>query len=318
MSLVEPRRTVLRRAFTLVEMIVVIAIILVIVGLVVPSVSALWNQRKFASAVNTLQGMLMVARTEALRADGVDTGILFYLDEEGTQHLALLEQARPPEGLLAIDRAAWQNIFVVKPDRALTLPPPMRLVPRQALDAETSGATFEGFSDPELANNDFATPPSASDQAQRHRNFFSMIYSTDGQLIVGRDVLIQDAYAVAALSAVQNVGDRTGLPVGVGEPDDPEAATTTQYYLRDNRNGQRAPIDPQRRRPFPYLVSDDRDVAINFSSVDGLLVYDDSLFNDAFEPPQKRAMLRRDAQPLYVSRWTGVVIRGSAGENAAP
>ena len=57
-------------------------------------------------------------------------------------------------------------------------------------------------------------------------------------------------------------------------------------------------------------------VAISFPSVDGLLVYDDSLFNEFDVDRDKRDFLLRTSQPMYVNRLTGSVVRGPVGEIA--
>jgi hypothetical protein len=171
-----------------------------------------------------------------------------------------------------------------------------------------TGQPHERFSDQELANNDFASPPNDADQAQRHRNFFSMVFSTDGMLLAGRDVIIRDPD-----EDQDGLGDRTGLHVSPGPPDNAE---TIMFYMRD---GNPQNIDPDGSEAIGFLITDadDDTVAINFPSVDGLLVYDDSLFRELSTGEDKRKYLLDSAQPLYVSRWTGVVILGPIGETEA-
>ncbi len=288
--------------FTLIEMVVVVAVVLVILGLVLPAASTLWGQRKMAQAENAIQGLLMTSRVKALQADGVETGFLAFVDGEGNQHLVTIEQHRDN-----MHDPAWQNVFVITDDPDQILPTPMRAVPRYvADDPSVDRKKWEEFSGLELANNDFYDP--AGDQTQRHRNFFTLVFSTDGQLLQARDVLIQDADAEG-----DRFGDRTGLRVGPGGSDPP---TTVEFYPRDG--GKPKDIDPTgNAAPIPFLVTDDdKDVAINFPSIDGLLVYDDSLFND-LTVPEKRSFVLQRGHPLYVSRWTGAVIRGPVGETEA-
>jgi len=195
----------------------------------------------------------------------------------------------------------------------------MRVVPRYAVEdpndpkwtgvdsAKVKAATF---SDQELANNDFTTLPTGGDQAQRHRNFFSMIYSSGGQLRVWRDVLIHDS--VGDWKNNPN-GDVTGLIVGgAGTP----PAQVSKYYDQANVAQN---IDPKVVEKIDSLVTDagNRDVAFNFPSVDGLLVYDESLFSNAGTAEQKREYLLNAAQPFYVHRLTGAVVRGPVGETVA-
>ncbi len=300
------------RGFTLVEMVVVVAIVLIVLGFVLPAASTLWEERKTSQAVNTIQGLLMTTRARAMQADGVETGFLAFVDHEGVQRLLPIEQVQPPTALSPLDRVAWENVFVIRDERDHVLPVPIRIVPRyvvEDLSLNPLAETFELFSDTELANDDFSTLPAGTDdQAQRHRNFFTIVYSTDGQLLVNRDVLIQD---VNSDPDKNDLGDRTGLPVGPGDPDD---ATTEEYYIGDK--SETLPIG----MAIPFVVRDNEtdDTALNFLSVDGLLVYDDSLFTGLPDAAEKREYLLRSARPLYVSRWTGAVIRGPVGESDAP
>lgn len=303
------------RGFTLVEMIVVISIIMIILGLVLPAVSSLWQGRKKADAINTIQGLLMTTRAAALKTDGVQSGFFAFVDTKGVQRFVSIAQEPTMLG-----ESAWQNIFVVTEGVDRALPPPLRVVPRYVVDDPSDPnhpgrEPYEMFSDEELANNDFRTLPTSGivNQAQRHRNFFTMIYSTDGQLIVNRDVLILDLD-----EDKDGVGDRTGLTVDL-DPKTADPPATVEFYVRDAATvDEKKPLDPSdSTATVPFLVVDPKDdtVALNFPSVDGPLVYDDSLFTEMPDFTSKRDMLLQTGQPLYVSRWTGTVIRGPIGEN---
>ena len=188
---------------------------------------------------------------------------------------------------------------------------PIRAVPRYVVDEEDSDRQWEGFDAVELANNSFADPPDEGNVAQTHRNFFAMLYS-GGELVDMRDVLIQDID-----ENEDGIGYITGLRVGM-DTDDP---AVKEYWSYDGNEEEKKPLDPEgRNRTVPLLITDEDGVAINFRSVDGLLVYDDSLFNEAGigASAQKREFLLRTAQPFYVNRFTGVVIRGPVGEGVAP
>ncbi len=291
-----------RRAFTLVEMVVVIAIIIIIITLVVPAGSAMWEQRKHADALNTIQGLFRTSRASALRADGVERGFFAFIDDQGVQRIVTIEQAPPPDPSNTVQQIAYQHVFRITDERSLTLPDPLRVVPRYVVEPDSTPEPQTTFSDDELANNNFGLPP--GHHAQQHRNYFAVIFSTGGELIERRDVLIQDADA----ENVQ-IGDRTGLKVG------DETATTLFWNLAENR----IDIHPT-GEPLPRLVVDPEDgsTALNFPTVDGLMIYDNTAFNEIDDSVLKREWLIRTAQPLYVSRWTGTVIRGPIGENEAP
>jgi len=310
-----------RAAFTLIEMMVVVAVILIILGLALPAASSLWEERKTAETVNTIQGLLMTSRAQAMQADAVETGFLAYVDSQGTQHLVSIEQRRDK---LSDPNPRWSDVFVIGeypvPDGEEglvsggadhTIPAPRRVIPRYAVELNPAGGTTASpdyFEDDELNNDDFVDPP--GDQAQRHRNFFTMIFSTDGQLQVGRNVLIQDINRISQVDTDATPrGDRTGLPVS------PEAPKSF-YDAEDNELDLDFVSDDKFARNFIVGKAED-DKAVNFPSVDGLLVYDESLYS-GLTVGEKRDFLIETAQPLYVSRWTGTLIVGPVGEPPPP
>jgi len=298
-------------AFTLVEMVVVIAIVLVILALVLPAASALWEERKLAVAENTVQGLLMTARVRALQAEGVQSGLFYFVDDRGAQQAVAIEQDRQNLGNIV-----WRDVFVLA-GRARSLPVPMRVVPRYAVvePAGGGGGDPQTFSADELDNNNFGSPEVsvATNQAQRHRNFFAMVFSGEGQLLAGRNVLIRDVDS----REVNNdcIGDGTGLSVGC-DAADPQPVV--EFYQQDDSRTQ---LDPTGAgQSVGFLVSDGSNppVAINFPSVDGLLVYDNVVFDEVSVAEDKRDFLLRTALPFYVNRMTGAIVRGPSGENLTP
>lgn len=296
-----PRRPAKRQAFTLVEMLVVIVIIVVIVSLTLPGLTSMWDQRKLADAETTIEGLLMSARARALGAERTETGVFFYVDGEGVQRMALLERDDPGD-------VVKQDVFRVSAERDYRLLPPIRAVPRYVVRAESQTEPYNGFSLTELANNDFLTPTPGGQGAQRHRNYFSIIYAADGQLRHRRDVLILDDD-----ENDDGRGDITGLKVG----ESPGMPEVTQYRTLDDKTESIDPVG-NGNNPVEDLVTDSSGVAVNFPSVDGLLIYDDALFNDLGSSPEvnmlKRDFLLREGVPFYINRWTGVVVRGPVGE----
>src|SRR3989337_712491 len=79
-------------AFTLVEMVIVVAVVLLLLGIVLPAASTLWKERRIAEAQNTISGMLMTARAKAMENDFGDSGLFFYLDDAGVQRIASITQ----------------------------------------------------------------------------------------------------------------------------------------------------------------------------------------------------------------------------------
>ncbi len=294
-------------AFTLVELVVVIAIMIVVLSMTVPAVTSLWGQRKLSEAENTIQGLLMTTRTLAIQSAGVDSGLFFYVDRDGAQRVRSIEQANPGNIL-------WRDVFHITRDRGFSMPAPFRVVPRYVVDEEGADNRSIAFAAKELANERFLDPDSElnADIGQRHRNFFALVFSGDGQLRLRRNVLIQDPDSV---DDDLPAGDLTGLRVGGGT--DP---VVERYWPQA---GDAAPIDLLNlRRGVADLVSDQDGIAINFPSIDGLIVYDDAVFKQSgfgdSGPEQKRANLLRFGQPFYINRWTGAVTRGPVGEVASP
>ena len=313
------RRPAVSTAFTLVELVIVIAVIIVLTAVILPSVTELWAERKLADAENTLAGSLMTARRNALLADRGESGLLFVVDPDGVQTIYPIEHQNQKDPNTQTEYVlASRHRFVILDKQALTLPSPIRVVPRYAVLPGTGNDedNWLRFSAEELADNKFPVPdmigPDSDgdkfQEGQRHRNFFTIVFSNDGQLLVRRDVLIVDADADD-----DKFGDRTGLRVGNPRQYGPQESDGAVY------------IDPENTE-FPViddLIVDVEDKnrmrAVNFPSVDGLLVYDDSVFNRLGSGDDvvdiKRDYLLRTAKPLYINRRTGRIIRGPLGEN---
>jgi len=283
-------------------MVVVIAVILILTAVLLPAVRTIWYQHKVADAENIIRGLLTTTRPRAMSPDGGESGLFFMIDAQGVQHIYPVTQQ--PVGPLEA-----RNQFVVTSEREYALPAPMRVVPRYAVHPDESGEVDDAytFTAGELASNfPPQEAPSGVSEAQRHRNFFTMVYSNEGHLKVWRDVLINDVDADE-----DGRGDRTGMRVADWEPNDDHEVT----HYRAQRDGVSTVIDEVTGLPLQDLITDGDGVALNFPSVDGLLVYDDSLFNDAERAEDRRAFLLRTAQPFYVSRLSGAVVRGPVGEN---
>lgn len=304
-----------RCGFTLVELLVVMSIMVIILAMLLPASARLLEDRKIAAAETTVQGMMATARASSLGASGIETGLFFYLTPDGIQHIRSIERDLVGAGECTPQpacREAWAKVFRVTPDHHYTLPPPVRVVPRYAIEPdepEPVGPSYLRFSDVELANNDFFAPP-VEDAAQRHRNYFTMVFSSDGELLVDREVIIRDDDLD---QDPQGLGDLVGLPVGYGMTNGTVTADVTEYWGRDNSKTE---IDPTgNKTPILFPIIDIEHYALNFPSVDGLLVYDDALFNELPDIADRRAFLIRTGRPFYIHRITGALVRGPLGEN---
>jgi len=320
-----------RRGFTLVEMVVVISIVVILVTIGLPAAQDLWKRQRRANTVNLIEGMLKTTRARAIQGGEGETGLLFFVDNQGVQRAAAIRRADPsaidalleengyekPFGNVALGQnktrylLALENVFRVVPDRVYSIPAPNRVMPRYAVD-ETGDDSWDFFSDDELANDTFATLGQNADNNQRHRNFFTMVFTPSGELLPGRDVLIFDIDT--AIGGAGPRGDVSGLQVGYDPSSD--EATVTDWYVQDAAAGT-VPLEPETKTRIPFLVHDAKSAAraVNFPSVDGLLLYDDDQFSEFNDPANKRPFVLRTAQPLYVNRLTGGLVRGPINEN---
>ena len=324
-------------------MIVVVTIILIVVGISLPSVTSMWEDQKISEAENKIQGMLMTTRSRSVSAAEGEHGILVFLDDDGAQRLVPIAQAKIPDDVpfnqADAYRLAYIDVFAVQDARQTVLPKPLRIVPRSVVNVPSGTTPSEMvFSDTELTGRtDWSDPVPSDDselnQAQWHRNYFAMIFSADGQLLDRRNVLIQDIDAVGSAATSgpgqgpDGKGDLTGLPSSYDHEND--VPLVSKYY--DLTDDMALPLDPTGSIPtvtIPYLVvaksgagatANQRDTAINFPTVDGILLYDDDQFREVAGPngqfaTEAREFLLNTARPLYVNRNTGAIIRGPIGE----
>ncbi len=324
------------RGFTLVEMMVVVAIVLILVAVGTPAVQSMWANQRRIDTLNTIQGMLTTTRAKAIQSGEGELGLFFFLDSKGVQRIASIRRATTSGVRTLLEEngynvpaaltdptqiqnyeLALRDVFEVTSDRIYTIPAPSRVVPRYVVEnsANRPGAdVWQLFSDEELANEKMLDQPLdvGIDNNQRHRNFFTIIFTAGGEVLPGRSVLILDA---DTLHSDPPRGDVTGLAVGYNASAD--TATVDRYFVK-NDSVLGVPIDATSSSglAIPFLVNDadSTTTAINFPSVDGLLVYDDSLIRDLDDPADKRAALLQAALPVYINRLTGAIVQGPVGE----
>ena len=271
-----------------------VALVVALLGIVIPAVSSMWEQRKGAETETLLRGVLATARAQAYHDK--ERGLFFVLEGD-TQRIYPLEAepydpvddpADPSDDVsMGVSEELAANRFRISDGKVQTLPKPFRAAPRAVVDEEGGSPVWSAT---EVSRLSYRGPPSTT--LERHRNFFTMILSPDGRLLVDRPVLIHDAEADG-----DNRGDRTGLQVG----------GVTSWYDGQSEQTLSATL--------PHVIDDSAGWGVNFQSVDGLLVYDDSSFAALPTEDLRREHLIDTGLPLYVSRLSGRVIRGPRGEN---
>lgn len=306
-----------RRAFTLVEMLVVVTIIAVLVGLVLPGAARMWAQRNEAGAINLVRGLLESVRSQARRSG--ERGLFFYVDPlDDVQRVAFIEgepvnerdraeciQAGKPEDCINQPMTTFR--FRVVSDAVHTMPRPYRVMPAPSsnwpISPTATPAQWRRF-----GNDLFHVLDGRVPEAPYHRNFFTVIFGRDGTLQVDRQVLVHDPDADG-----DQRGDKTRLYVtGLLE--------ASTYRAPD---GSTRAISLGSGRLSHLLCYDDRTVA-NFPSVAGLVVYDDSVGADldgsitgATRGEQAGQQIAQEVsdhgRPIYISRQTGDIISGEKG-----
>ncbi|HUU85230.1 MAG TPA: prepilin-type N-terminal cleavage/methylation domain-containing protein [Phycisphaerae bacterium] len=279
-------------AFTLVELVVVVAVILIILGMTLPSVSRMWEQRKASEAETLVQGALMSARDAALYT-GKRRGLFFMVDDREQKIFPI--EADPYDSTDTTEagdasEVVAANRYGIADDKVITLPVPYRAAPRAVVDDTV-------WSEAEIDRTDYAAN---HDQFERHRNFFTVLFADNGRLIVRENILIRDSDGDD-----DGDGDRTGLKVN----------DATKWLAPVPPNGSTTQVLLLGGTLVDMICDDSGSDAINFPSVDGLLVYDDAVFVEQVTRPLKRGYLLDSGQPLYLSRLSGDVIRGPKGES---
>jgi type II secretory pathway pseudopilin PulG len=153
-----------------VEMVVVIAVIVILLALVVPAATQMWNQRAVSDAENAISGLLMTTRAKAMQGDMGEMGLFFFVDKSGVQQVATIAKSpidpdRPApdptaapdtvEGQIAKWRQKdfWRDIYtIIGQPRAM--PSSMRVIPRKAMQWPPSAKQQPDRPSPQLLRCD--------------------------------------------------------------------------------------------------------------------------------------------------------------------
>lgn len=341
-----------KRGFTLIELIVVIAIISILLALVLPGAASMWSQRNEAGTINLVRGLLESARAIA-RRNGTG-GLFFFVDPvDNVQRIAFIE-AEPPNKPDA-GNWVWDQVFCkqlhandpdcitqpmavdrfrVSSDKIYTVPSPYRVAPKYAMELAGEIVTRhrESNSDYPLfqqrLGSDVFFKAGGEMRAPRQRNFFTVIFNRAGQIVPDRDVLIHDSDspidAAGGTSAIvtDGRGDKTRLHVtGVND--------ATMYYVQQEVMSTTSnAIDKERINPdtaddaaLSHMICDIDGVVMNFPSVDGLVVYDNSVvegLDGAGDGEVAGSVLAdeliNNGRPMYITQQTGDIIMGEKGQ----
>lgn len=306
-----------RGGFTLIELVVVVGIIALLAVVTLPGVSRMMEDSRLADTHNKLRGLLKSARSRALHT--ADGGLFFYVDD-GVQWAVFIEKEPPDTTPGSADELAGVvpddariRYRVVEDSGAFSFAKPFRVMPRSVLDRGGNPPEEYVWSTEDLVNEHYrnltADTMGEMPGAHNHRNFFTVLFSKDGRLLMESIVLIHDPPRDEGSGVVvPGPGGVTGLIV--------DDATDRQdaFGATDSLMGT---------LPGMIVANGQPPAAVNFPSVDGLLVYDDSVFREfpdtpVGSEPDKRRYLIDSAAPVYISPQTGAVILGPKGESEAP
>ena len=313
-------QTATRSAFTLTEMLVVVAIMGIMLGLVIPGVSGLWAQRNESASENMLQGLLASARTRAIRTGG--HGLFFYVDADGAQRVVFIE-AEPPgppiEGygdaddcdaaslpLDCVDQVDAVDRFRVVEGDIYTIPKPYRVAPMWALDADWSVNPPNALWDVQLTIDSWGAARGA-DTPRYHRNYFVVMFNGNGELVVNRRVLIHDRDGQASGNPGYGYGDLTQMPVAAEISMTYEPGNATAVQINSSSTGKNPDLFDIIYLPREGAANNAK--AARFMSVDGLVVYDESDM-EGFDGEGRWRILTERGRPYFIGRYTGDVILG--------
>lgn len=187
-----------RKSFTLVEMVVVIAVIIIISTLIFPAITTMWRDAQVKNSHHKIAGLLRTARARSLSLHHMSYGVLFYVDPTYNHQVAvcidalaypITEDERWPD---VIDRFRVDT----KNPYLFTMDDFVRIAPF---------SVALGWENDDLLNDDY--------RAGKQRNFFAIIFRR-GERVYSCPYILYDVD-----EDDDGFGDTLRLPVGdtIGE-----------------------------------------------------------------------------------------------------
>ncbi|MHA2279467.1 MAG: pilus assembly FimT family protein [Promethearchaeota archaeon] len=183
-----------KRSFTLIEMMVVVSVIIIILALVLPAISTMWEQTHVKNAHHQIENLLKVARARSLDISNIAYGVLFYIHPADNREVAVFIDALTYP--IAKDEV-WLDVcdrYQVDTKRYF-MEDNVRVAAHRMLEWENE----------DLLNADYRTG--------KQKNFFAIVFAR------GRRSQIRPFILYDVDNNDDELGDITGLAVGdtIGE-----------------------------------------------------------------------------------------------------
>jgi len=244
-----------RSAFTLLELMVVIGIIILVASLAVPAVGPMLKSNQRAQAINTLNGMLTVAQTAA-QANALNAALrferAFEVDEDGQmvdrQGNRVAESGGEPAWLpyqqvkyvlYAFNRSSSNTFEVMQDTSSVALPKSVWIAPGYSIDMS-------------LADADLYSPYSTVPISYNRLNTFYVVFDQSG------GVARLDSGTIAYVDETL-MDDSKSPAMPPTEPHPDESARSLLVYDREKFDA----IGDDADRRFEFLTTEAQPVYIN-------------------------------------------------------
>jgi prepilin-type N-terminal cleavage/methylation domain-containing protein len=282
-----------RRAFTLIEVLIVIGIIVLLIALAVPALSLISGSNSINGAENNVSAMLGRARSDAIALQKT-TGVLFFIDP-ATQGVMMAEVQETDRGVLP---ATIQVALDLVPDREFIALP--KGVSVQVVDnAELSGGgtgtrTDDGYIGFNIHRNGGTTDPA-------NTMFGGVILFDAYGKLTSRSYAFRSQTSTGATSALFNL-----LYTGKTVPDSNSTITipTDNFIPSNNEPAAGSPM-----QSAYGLVLIDRESFENNGNLNDPQATEPHPAYTANESGEE-TWIDENGTPLMVNRYNGTLVRG--------